>query len=83
MGQPTEEFPLREAAELAVEAVLDLAGDTEGAPEPGAVRHHRGASARSGPGGDEGHPPAGHNPRTMTAADAEEIYRQACRPENT
>ncbi|MCF8074050.1 MAG: iron-containing alcohol dehydrogenase [Desulfarculaceae bacterium] len=77
MGQPTEGFALREAAELAVDAVLDLAEDL-GVPQSlgqfGITEEHLPELAQ---GVMKVTRLLANNPRAMTAADAEEIYRQA------
>jgi alcohol dehydrogenase class IV len=75
MGQPTEGLSLREAAEEAVEAVVQLAEDL-GVPtslgEFGVKEEHLPALAE---GVMKVTRLLANNPRTLTQADAEEIYR--------
>ena len=77
MGQPVEGFPLREAAEMAVEAVMELAEDLkvpQSLSEFGITEEHLPELAQ---GVMKVTRLLANNPRTMTAADAEDIYRQA------
>jgi len=77
MGQPVEGLSLREAAEMAVEAVWELADDL-GVPKSlkqfGVTEEHLPALAQ---GVMKVTRLLANNPRTITAADAEKIYRQA------
>ncbi len=77
MGQPVEGLPLREAAEMAVEAVLELARDL-GVPQSlrqfGVTEEHLPELAQ---GVMKVTRLLANNPRSLSAADAEEIYRQA------
>jgi alcohol dehydrogenase class IV len=77
MGQPVEGLSLREAAEMAVEAVLELAQDL-GVPQSlrqfGVTEEHLPELAQ---GVMKVTRLLANNPRSLTAADAEEIYRQA------
>ncbi|MCB2227113.1 MAG: iron-containing alcohol dehydrogenase [Desulfarculaceae bacterium] len=76
MGQPVEGAALREAAEMAVDAVMELAEDLK---VPQSLREY-GIKEEDLPELAQGVMKVtrllANNPRVMTAADAEEIYRQ-------